>query len=144
VSDKRGTPPQTDHLGWLRANVARPPFHAFLRPEPLDVDMTAGTVTIRLPYRTEFRRTPEEDGYHGGIIASLIDLAGHAVVAVRVGHMVPTIDMRIDYLRAAPGTDLMAHARLLRAGRSIATADVEIVDLDGKAIAVGRAVYSTA
>jgi acyl-coenzyme A thioesterase PaaI-like protein len=38
----------------------------------------------------------------------------------------------------------MAHAKLLRAGRSIATADVEIVDLDGKVIAVGRGTYSTA
>jgi uncharacterized protein (TIGR00369 family) len=137
------TPPD-DPLAWLRGNVARPPFHAFLRPEPLAVDMTAGTVSIRLPYRPEFRRTPEQEGYHGGILASLIDLAGHAVIAVRVGHMVPTIDLRIDYLRAAPGTDLMAHAKLLRAGRSIATADVEIVDLDGKVIAVGRGTYSTA
>jgi uncharacterized protein (TIGR00369 family) len=144
VSERRGTPPEADHLVWLRGNVARPPFHAFLRPEPVAVDMAAGTVTIRLPYRPEFRRTPDEDGYHGGILASLIDLAGHAVIAVRVGHMVPTIDLRIDYLRAAPGTDLMAHAKVLRAGRSLATADIEIVDLDGRLIAVGRGIYSTA
>lgn len=142
--ERRGTPPESDHLGWLRANVARPPFHHFLRPEPLEVDMAASTVTIRLPYRPEFRRAPGEDGYHGGILASFIDLAGHAVVAVRVGHMVPTIDLRIDYLRAAPGTDLMAYAKLLRAGRSIATADISIVDLDGRPIAVGRGTYSTA
>lgn len=143
MSDTRGTA-EADPLAWLRGNVARPPFHAFLRPEPIAVDMAAGTVTIRLPYRPEFRRTPEQDGYHGGILASLIDLAGHAVIAVRVGHMVPTIDLRIDYLRAAPGTDLMAHAKVLRAGRSLATADIEVVDLDGRLIAVGRGIYSTA
>jgi uncharacterized protein (TIGR00369 family) len=144
MSDRHGKPSETDHLAWLRGNVARPPYHAFLRPEPVAVDMAAGTVAIRLAYRPEFRRTPDEEGYHGGVLASLIDLAGHAVVAVRVGHMVPTIDLRIDYLRPAPGTDLMAHAKVLRAGRSLATADVEIVDLDGRLIAVGRGIYSTA
>ena len=31
----------------------------------------------------------------------LIDLAGHAAVAVKIGRMAPTIDLRIDYMRPA-------------------------------------------
>lgn len=134
---------KTDPLGWLRANVAMPPYHDFLKPQPEAVDLTAGTVVIRLPYRPEFRRTPRAHGYHGGVIASLIDLAGHAAISVRIGRVAPTIDLRIDYLRVAPGTDLIARARALRTGRSIGRADVEISDPDGGVIAVGRGTYST-
>jgi uncharacterized protein (TIGR00369 family) len=132
-----------DALARLRAEMERPPYHAVLRPEPVAVDSAAGTVVIRLPYRDEFRRAPDEAGYHGGVIAALIDLAGHAAVAVTVGRMVPTIDLRIDYLRAPAGGDLTARGKLLRAGRSIARADVEILDDKENVVAVGRGTYST-
>jgi uncharacterized protein (TIGR00369 family) len=132
-----------DALARLRAEMERPPYHAVLRPEPVAVDAQAGTVVIRLPYREEFRRAPDQPGYHGGVIAALIDLAGHAAVAVTVGRMVPTIDLRIDYLRAPAGGDLTARAKLLRAGRSIARADVEILDDNHNVVAVGRGTYST-
>jgi uncharacterized protein (TIGR00369 family) len=132
---------EVDYLARLRAQIERPPYHAVLRPEPIAVD-ASGTVTVRLPYRPEFRRAPDEEGYHGGVIAALIDLTGHAAVAIHLGRMVPTIDLRIDYLRAAPGTDLLARGKVLRTGRSIARADVEVCA--GEAlIAVGRGTYST-
>jgi uncharacterized protein (TIGR00369 family) len=130
-------------LARLRAEMARPPYHAVLRPEPMSADPQTGTVVIRLPYRDEFRRAPDEPGYHGGVIAALVDLAGHAAVAVTVGRMVPTIDLRIDYLRAPAGGDLIARGKLLRAGRSIARADVEILDDKANVVAVGRGTYST-
>jgi len=80
---------ELDAMARLRAEMERPPYHAVLRPQPVSVDAQAGTVTIRLPYREEFRRAPDAPGYHGGVIAALIDLAGHAAVAVTVGRMVP-------------------------------------------------------
>ena len=134
---------EPDAMGRLRAEMERPPYHAVLRPQPVSVDALAGTVTIRLPYREEFRRAPDAPGYHGGVIAALIDLAGHAAVAVTVGRMVPTIDLRIDFLRAPAGGDLTARGKLLRAGRSIARADVEILDDADNVVAVGRGTYST-
>jgi uncharacterized protein (TIGR00369 family) len=134
---------EPDAMARLRAEMERPPYHAVLRPQPVSVDAQAGTVTIRLPYREEFRRAPDAPGYHGGVIAALIDLAGHAAVAVTVGRMVPTIDLRIDYLRAPAGGDLTARGKLLRAGRSIARADVEILDDTNNVVAVGRGTYST-
>jgi uncharacterized protein (TIGR00369 family) len=133
----------SDPLARLRAEMERPPYHAVLRPQPVSADVESGTVVIKLPYRPEFRRAPDEAGYHGGVIAALIDLAGHAAIAVQVGRMVPTVDLRIDYLRAAAGGDLTARAKILRAGRSIARADVEITDGENNLIAVGRGTYST-
>ena len=134
---------ESDAMARLRAEMERPPYHAVLRPQPVAADAQAGTVTIRLPYREEFRRAPDAPGYHGGVIAALIDLAGHAAVAVTVGRMVPTIDLRIDFLRAPAGGDLTARGKLLRAGRSIARADVEILDDADNVVAVGRGTYST-
>jgi uncharacterized protein (TIGR00369 family) len=129
-------------LARLAHEMADPPFHDVLRPEPVRVDAD-GTVEVRLPFRSEFRRGRESPFYHGGVIASLVDIAAHAAIAVRVGRTVPTIDLRIDYLRAAPAGDLLATGKILVVGRSIGRADVEVRSAEGKVVAVGRGVFST-
>jgi uncharacterized protein (TIGR00369 family) len=125
------------------ALLARPPLHHWLSPKIAALDVEQGTITIALPYRAELSRTPDQRDYHGGIIATLIDIAGHACLAAKLGRRVPTIDMRVDYLRGAVDTDLVAHARIVRAGRTIGVCDVEVQDDAGRAIAVGRCVFST-
>lgn len=126
----------------LEEEMRRPPFHAVLAPQAHEVDTETGEVVIRLAYRPEFSKDPVAGGYHGGVIAALIDLAGHAAVATHIGRPAPTIDLRIDYLRPAPGVTLLARARVLRAGRSVARADVDVV-ADGVTVAVGRGTFST-
>lgn len=139
MSDKR-----TDALARLRREMERPPFHQVLRPQAIEADPDNGTVTIALDYRDELARAPDEKAFHGGVIATLIDLAGHAAVAVKIGKMAPTIDLRIDYLRPADGGTLTARARLLKLGRSVARVDIDITDAQGRLIAVGRGSYSSA
>lgn len=131
-------------LARLREEMEGPPFHHLLRPEAVDVDPDNGTVTIRLAYRDQLARAKGDRGFHGGVIASLIDLAGHAAVAVKIGRMAPTIDLRIDYMRAAEGDALLAHAKLLKAGRTVARVDIDIRDLQGRTVALGRGTFSTA
>jgi len=70
-------------------------------------------------------------------------MTAHAAVAVQVQRMVPTIDLRIDYLRAAPEGDLIANGRILIVGRSIGRADVEIAGASGKILAAARGTFST-
>jgi uncharacterized protein (TIGR00369 family) len=132
-----------DHLQRLRHELRHPPFHGFLKPEAVSVDAEAGVVVVRLPFRPEFRRAEDGLEYHGGVIAALIDLAAHAAIAVQIGRMVPTIDLRIDYLRAAPGVDLFATGRVLRLGKSIGRADVDISAEGTPLLAVGRGTFST-
>src|ERR687891_2278912 len=132
-----------DPLQRLRHELTHPPFHGFLRPEPVSADAKAGIVVVRLPFRPEFRRAEDASDYHGGVIAALIDLAAHAAIAVQTGRMAPTVDLRIDYLRAAPGVDLTAKAKVLRLGKSIGRADVEIFDEGTSLLAVGRGTFST-
>lgn len=126
----------------LADELANPPFHDVLQPKPVSVEAD-GSVVIRLAYRPEFSGRRGAEFYHGGVVASLVDIAAHAAVAVRTGRMAPTIDLRVDYLRSAPAGDLIATARILKMGRSISRADVEIRSADNKVVAVGRGAFST-
>lgn len=130
-------------LARLTEEMDGPPFHHVLRPEPMDADAESGTVRIKLPFRHELARAKGDRAFHGGVIAALIDLAGHAAVAVKIGRMAPTIDLRIDYMRPAEGDALIAHAKLLKAGRSVARVDVDVRDENGRTVALGRGTFST-
>ena len=100
------------------------------------------TAVLRMDWQRELTRG---DGtiYHGGPVASLIDIAGDMVVAVRAGGVVPTISLRVDYLRPCTGPWLRATARLRRFGRTIAVSDVDVHDDQGRLCAVGRGTYSS-
>jgi uncharacterized protein (TIGR00369 family) len=102
-----------------------------------------GLVELRLPWRDTFRRADGSDWYHGGIIAALIDIAGDYAIASRLGRWVPTIDLRVDYLRPALEGDLTAVARAVKIGRTVGIADVELFGAGGDLLAVGRAAYAT-
>jgi uncharacterized protein (TIGR00369 family) len=130
-------------LARLREEMEGPPFHYVLRPQAIDANPESGTVTIRLEFRDELARAKGDKAFHGGVVASLIDLAGHAAVAVKIGRMAPTIDLRIDYMRPAEGDAITAHARLLKAGRSVARVDIEILDAQNRTVALGRGTFST-
>jgi uncharacterized protein (TIGR00369 family) len=58
--------------------------------------------------------------------------------------MAPTIDLRIDYIRPAKGDALIAHAKLLKSGRTVARVDVDVRDPADRTIALGRGTFSTA
>lgn len=129
-------------LARLADELSNPPFHDFLQPKPVSIEAD-GSVVIRLAYRPEFSGRRNFDFYHGGVVASLVDIAAHAVVAVTTGRMAPTIDLHVDYLRSAPAGDLIATARILKVGRLISWADVKIHSANNKVVAVGRGVFST-
>ena len=130
-------------VSYLRCSLVLPPFHQWLQPELLEVDETTGKVTVALPVRPEFLRDPDRPEVHGGIVAAFIDIAGHAAVAGKVRHGVPTIDLRIDYLRVAGGTVLKAEAEPIRIGRTIGVVDVRVTDDKETLVALGRGIFST-
>lgn len=127
----------------LRDKLAEGLFQNFLRLELLEHDAAAGTVTLRAPWRAEFERGPGTLQWHGGPMAALIDIAGDFALIAKLGRGIPTIDLRIDYLRPAVDTDLVARARTLRAGRTVGVVDIELSDRHGRLVAVGRGGYST-
>jgi uncharacterized protein (TIGR00369 family) len=119
------------------------PFEQLVRMELVSWDAEEGKVVIRLPFRDEYRRSDRKPGVHGGVIATLIDIAADFAVCIRTGVLgVPTINLRVDYLSMASNSELTAAATVVRAGRTIAVADVEVTSASGRKIAVGRGTYS--
>jgi uncharacterized protein (TIGR00369 family) len=126
----------------LRQLMRMPAYHRWLGVELVRVGHDE--VEVRLPYREEFLGDETGTNIHGGIIATLADIAACFAVISTVGRDVPTLDIRVDYLRMAPpGQALIAVARTIKAGRTIGLADVEIRTDGGRVVAVARATFVT-
>lgn len=134
----------TSAFEFLKDNIGVTPFHKWLLPRLTNVDEQEHTVTIELDIRPEMCRVEGRPDLHGGIISALIDITGHAAVAVKVRHNVATIDMRVDYLRMASGTKIRAVGSIIKLGRTIAVVDIRLFDSQDRLVAVGRASYVTA
>ena len=107
------------------------------------LDQNTGCVVIRMPSAAHTERVAGMGQYHGGPIALLIDVAGDAALAIHLDGWVPTINLRVDYLRPCTGAYLDATATLRRRGRSIGVVDIDVHDEEGRLCAIGRGTYST-
>ena len=126
----------------IQAIFDRSPFIGFLGVKVLGVDHDKSTFSARMPLRPELERRAGTKQFHSGPIASFIDIVGAFAIGMMVGGGVPTINLRIDYLRPSIGDYIDATAVVRRAGRSTAVVDVEVFGPDGKLVAVGRGTYS--
>ena len=129
-------------LEQVQALITRAPFHQWLGLTVLAV--TDDSIEIKATWREEWVVNPERRYTHGGILAALIDLAADFAMIKQTGRGVPTIDMRVDYHRAAMPGDLIARGKVVRFGSQFSTAEAELIDKDGKLIASGRGTYFTA
>lgn len=127
----------------LEAMVEGCPFHRFLGLKLEDFDAEDGRVSISVEAHEDLSRSDERVELHGGVIASLIDLAGDYAVALKVGQGVPTIGLNVDFLRFARGAKVTATATIVKCGRSIAVAEIRATDEAGSLIAIGRGTYSS-
>jgi uncharacterized protein (TIGR00369 family) len=100
-------------------------------------EITEERVRLRLPY--DDKNSNPGRALHGGVAASMIDIAG--VAAARAGFDAEAdggaIDVAVNYLAAAIGEDIVATARVLRRGKEITYADVDVATAAGKPIAKG-------
>ncbi len=126
----------------VQALIARGPFHQWLGLKVLRVG--AGEIEIRATWREEWVVNPDRRYTHGGILAALVDLTADWALVSKTGRGVPTIDMRIDYHRAALPGDLTARGKLVKWGSQYAVSEAQVFDQDGVLVASGRGVYSTA
>lgn len=116
----------------------------------------------RNPVRIVFDMRPELVGHflhgrlHGGVISSVLDVAGglavmraiadyHAhestrEILERFAHL-GTIDLRVDYLRQGIGERFVAEADVARLGRRIAASAMRLENGRGTLLATGNATY---
>ena len=101
------------------------------------------SIEISMKWREEMISNPKARWTHGGILGALVDVTADFMIAAKLGAPAPTVDLRIDYHRAATPGDLKAVGRIIRIGRTFSTAEAEVLDSEGKLIASGRGVYYT-
>ena len=127
----------------LQERLDASPFSRFLGLKLMHADAASNSVVIAMPMRPELERLASTGQFHGGAIASLIDIAGDFALILSVGDAVPTINYRVDYLRPATGSELRARATVRRAGRTVGVVDIDVHDTEQRLVAVGRGCYGT-
>lgn len=84
---------------------------------------------------------------HGGVISSLIDsAAGAAARTLRTPAEIrerphATSDLHVSYLAPAAGTELVAEARVVKAGRTAIFVEVDVTDDSNRLVAKGMATF---
>ncbi|MEC7488563.1 MAG: PaaI family thioesterase [Pseudomonadota bacterium] len=106
--------------------------------------LTENELTVKINWREEMVSNPNAQYTHGGILAALIDTVADFMIAAKVGAPVPTVDMRVDYHRAAAPGDLKCVGRIVRIGGTNSVAEAYVYDGEERLIASGRGTYFTA
>ena len=97
------------------------PHNKALGMEMLELDR--GEAKFKLPYDAKLVGNPDTGVLHGGAITALLDACSGAAVFAALTEWVPiaTLDLRIDYLRAAEaGRAVTAHATCYKTTRNVA------------------------
>ena len=118
------------------------PFISHLKMKCESVDHAAMEITCSMPMQPFLERREGTQQFHGGPIAAFIDTVGDFAIGMLAGGGVPTMNLRVDYLKPAVGESLSGVARVRRRGRSVAIIDVDVMDAKGALVAVGRGTYS--
>jgi uncharacterized protein (TIGR00369 family) len=86
------------------------------------VALRPGFATLKVPYQDKLIGNPATGVIHGGVITALLDnCSGFAVFSLRSPGSIATLDLRIDYMRAAePGCAIFADAHCYKTTRSVA------------------------
>jgi len=107
-------------------------------------EVDRGRAVVRLQV-TEDTAGGAQGGVHGGVIASLVDMAlvTATVTMCQVGEeMRGTAELNVSYLRPAVGEELIASCEVLKKGRSLAVGDVEVRNDRDVLVAKGRGTYA--
>ncbi len=122
--------------------ITRGPFNKWLGLRIQKVDEEG--IELTATWREEWVVNPQRRYTHGGILAAIIDLTADWALVAHTGRGVPTIDMRVDYHRAAMPGDLTAKGRVVKLGSQFSVSEASVYDKDGALLASGRGVYLTA
>ena len=124
----------------LQAQIAgelpHPPLHYLTGMRPIDVGPRKAAFALPChEWLCSPLRTVE-----GGVIAMLADSALVSAIQTTAppGAAVAAVDLKVNFLRPVPpdGRELVAQGRVRHAGRTISIAEADVVNADGKPVAV--------
>lgn len=93
---------------------------------------------------------------HGGVISSVLDVAGGLAVMMGISRFhtsetsaeilqrfsrLATIDLRVDFLRQGIGKQFTAEAEVVRLGRRVAVCSMKLTNDEQSLIAIGHGSY---
>jgi uncharacterized protein (TIGR00369 family) len=95
------------------------------------VEVAPGRVVIELPFAA--RITQQQGLFHGAAIAAIGDSAGGyaALSLMPAGSEVVTIEYKVNFVRPAKGALLRAVGEVVRAGRSVSVARIDVAICEG-------------
>ena len=131
------------NLQQLQAYMDASPFIRASGMVITQADAETEKLQVTMALKPEFERGAGTGQFHGGPIAALIDTAGCFAMIMVLGHGVPTVNFRTDYLRPAINTSLCAIATVRRVGRTVGIVDVDVSNDAGKLVAVGRGTFGS-
>lgn len=129
-------------LNQLQAALDISPFHRWLGLQATRI--APDGIELQVPWREELVSNPANQSTHGGILASIIDLAGLYAVLACGGSVIATADLHVDYHKTAVPGILVVNSTIIRIGRRTSTAGTRIFDTDHKLLASGRGLYLAA
>jgi len=130
------------------------PFNKWLGIEVTRIDLQQ--IDITFSKKPEMIGNFTADMLHGGVISSVIDLAGgiasQAVVLETIKDLpmdkleerfkkMSTIDLRVDYLRPGQGQTFTCTSSVVRLGKKVAVAQMELKNESNDLIAIGTGSY---
>ena len=98
-------------------------------------------ITIELEIKPEFINGAGV--VHGGVCATLVDAAAGGGIHNVIGRTsrMTTVELKVNYLRPVVEGKLTARARVVKAGRTICVANVDVFDDEQRQIAVALVTY---
>ena len=141
--------------GGMALMLRHHPFHELLglTIEPADDD----SVRIVFPMRDDLCGHPGLGILYGGVVACMIDIIGGAIVSwhrikdiqdrpveeqIKRMSAIRTVDLRVDYLRPGSGRTFTATGSILRDGKKIVVAQIELHNDEGSLIATGTGSFA--
>ncbi|MBA9004155.1 PaaI family thioesterase [Thermomonospora cellulosilytica] len=119
--------------------VAPPPAAVTLGWELIAVDPEQGTIEVGFTAGEQFLNPAGV--VQGGFLAAMLDdTLGPALVAtLPEGQFAPTLDLHVQFLRPARPGRLVGRGRIVQRGREVCFLAGELIDPDGRPVAVATA-----